>query len=122
MHSVVDLPGDTLEQWAQHNDDEGVTDDKVHHCEKVMAEFEHVIVGHHGPPCFHQHLHEDELRAQKCVEVRVLVVCAVWRLVMIDNILFPEYLHAHDSQHIVGDHVEWEELQHNGNDNGHLTD
>lgn len=69
MHCVVDLPGDTLEQGTEHDDNNGMREHEEKHSEAKVTEFECMIICDHGPPSLYQYLHENELGADESPEI-----------------------------------------------------
>lgn len=94
MHRVVDLPGYSLEQRGQDDNNNLVAEHEEQHCEGEVAVSVGMIIGNHRPPCLSQHLHEDELAPHQWTEVWELWVVVVGALLSWHLWLLVENLHT----------------------------
>ena len=104
MHSVVDLPSNTLQQRAQDNNNDGVRKYKVKHCEPKITKLECMIISNHWPSSLNKDLNKNELSSNKSFEIGEFIVIVIRRFIMIDDTTFSKNDHSKDSKDIVGDH------------------
>ena len=110
MHSIVNLPSNTLQQKAQDNNNDSMSKDKVKHSEPKITKLECMIISNHWPSSFNKDLNKNELSSNKSFEIGKFIVVVIRRLIVIDDTTFSENDHSKDSKDIVSDHEEGEKF------------
>lgn len=110
MHSVVNLPSNTLQQGAKDNNNYSMSKDKIKHSEPKITKLECMIVGNHWPSSFNKDLNKNELSCNKSFEIGEFIVIVIRRFIVIDDATFSKNYHSKDSKDVVGDHEEGEKF------------